>query len=71
MPTAGIVAGLPTLVRAGYMLFRLPRAVIPGVYPGTGEAKAWYQGLCAAYGLSTRVMLGESQLREPHCEPGV
>ena len=40
------VAGLPTLVRAGRTLYRLPQAVIPA-----GDAKAWYQGLCAAYNL--------------------
>ena len=41
------VAGLPTLTRAGITLFRLPAAVIPaGV-----DAEAWYQGLCAGFGL--------------------
>ena len=39
-------AGLPTLVRAGYTLFRLRGFVIP-----LGDAKSWYRGLCAAVGL--------------------
>ena len=39
-------AGLPSLVRAGFTLFRLRGFAI-----ALGDAKSWYQGLCAAVGL--------------------
>ena len=43
---AACTAGLPTLVRAGHTLFRLPGVVIPA-----GDARRWYQGLCESVGL--------------------